>query len=61
MEMKCPYCFSPDVTVVSSLKRRDVAVIHCARCGQTSEVDVENLNADTDTTHTPPPQPTSGS
>ncbi len=37
-------CQSTDVTVVSSYEgTRDVVVVRCRRCGQTSEIDTENL------------------
>jgi len=46
--MKCAYCYSEKVKVVSSYPTRDVAVIECLDCGKTSEIDVENIDVDTD-------------
>lgn len=48
--MKCAYCYSEKVEVVSSYATRDVTVIKCLDCGKTSEVDVENSDVDTDVT-----------
>ena len=46
--MKCAYCYSEQVKVVSSYSTRDVTVIECLDCGKTSEIDVENSDVDTD-------------
>ena len=45
-QVKCPYCFSTNVTVVNSYETREVAVITCLDCGKTAEIDVENFNVD---------------
>jgi len=46
-QVKCAYCFSTNVTVVSSYETRDVVVIKCLDCGKESAIDVENFNVDT--------------
>lgn len=51
--MKCAYCYSERVQVVSSYPMRDVTVIECLDCGKTSELDVENVDVDTDVPHKP--------
>lgn len=51
--MKCPYCFSPDIKVISSYPMRDVVVIECQNCHKTAELDVENMQADTDVPRKP--------
>ena len=45
-QVKCGYCYSSNVTVVSSYETRQVIVVKCLDCGETSEVDVENFNVD---------------
>lgn len=47
-QVKCSFCYSTNVTVVSSYETREVIVIKCLECGQTSDIDVENFNVDTD-------------
>lgn len=46
-QVKCDYCYSTHVTVVSSYETREVVVVQCLDCGKTSEVDVENFQVDT--------------
>lgn len=53
--MKCAYCYSEQVHVISSYPTRDVMVIECLDCGKTSEVDVENIDVDTDVAKHPKP------
>lgn len=47
-QVKCAYCFSTNVTTVSSYETREVVVIQCFDCGKTSDIDVENFNVDID-------------
>ena len=47
-EAKCAYCYSSNVTIVSSYETREVAIIKCLDCGKESEIDVENFNVDVD-------------
>lgn len=47
-EMKCGYCYSTHVSIVSSYETMDVVTVQCSDCGKTSEVDVENFQVDTD-------------
>jgi len=47
-EAKCAYCYSTNVTIVSSYETREVVVIKCLDCGKESEIDVENFNVDTE-------------
>ena len=46
-QVKCPYCFSTTVTVVSPSETREAIVIQCLDCGKAAEIDVENFNVDT--------------
>ena len=46
-EVKCAYCYSTNVTIVSSDETRELVVVQCVDCGKTSEVDTENFNVDT--------------
>ena len=46
-QVKCAYCFSTNVTVVSAYPGRDVIVVQCLDCGKTSENDTENFEVDT--------------
>ena len=46
-QVKCAYCFSTNVTVISSMETKDVIVVQCLDCSKTSEIDVENFNVDT--------------
>ena len=46
-QVKCGYCYSTNVSVVSSYETRQVMVIRCLDCDKTSEVDVENFLVDT--------------
>ena len=46
-EVKCAYCYSTNVTIVSSEETKDVITIQCLDCEKTSEIDVENFNVDT--------------
>ena len=45
-QVKCAYCFSTNVTVVSSEETREVVTIKCLDCGKTSQIDVENFQID---------------
>lgn len=45
--VKCAYCFSMNVTIVSSEETKEAVIIRCLDCGKTSEIDVENFNVDT--------------
>lgn len=47
-QVKCAYCYSTNVTVVSSYETRDVMVVHCVDCGKTSEIDTESFTVDTE-------------
>ena len=47
-QVKCAYCFSTNVTVISSMETKDVIVVQCLDCSKTSEIDVENFRVDTD-------------
>ena len=46
-EVKCAYCYSTNVTIVSSDETREVVMIQCLDCEKTSEIDTENFNVDT--------------
>ena len=46
-QVKCAFCYSTNVTVVTSYATREVIVIKCLDCGKESEIDVENFNVDT--------------
>ena len=46
--VKCAYCFSTNVTIVSSEENKEAVIIRCFDCGKTSEIDVENFNVDTE-------------
>lgn len=45
--LKCPHCFSPRVTIVSSDATRELVTIRCADCGKISEIDQEQFLVDT--------------
>ncbi len=47
-QVKCAWCYSTNVTIVSSYETREVVVITCLDCGKTSEIDAENFNVDTE-------------
>lgn len=46
-QVKCPLCFSSNVTIVSSDQTREVATIHCFACGKEAEIDTEDFQVDT--------------
>lgn len=46
--VKCAYCFSTNVTIVSSEENKEAVIIKCLDCGKVSEIDVENFNVDTE-------------
>lgn len=46
-QVKCGYCYSTNVSVVSSYETREVVVVQCLDCGKTSEVDVETFQVNT--------------
>jgi hypothetical protein len=45
--VKCGYCYSTNVSVVSSYETREAVVVQCLDCGKQSEIDVENFNVET--------------
>ena len=45
-QVKCAFCYSTNVTVVSSYETREVIVIQCLDCGKTSEIDTESFTVD---------------
>ena len=47
-EVQCSYCYSTNVTIVSSDAMREIATIQCLACGKTSEIDTEQFRVDTD-------------
>ena len=47
-QVKCAHCYSTNVTVLSSYETRQVMVIQCLDCGNTSDIDTENFIVDTD-------------
>ena len=47
-EVKCAYCFSTNVTIVSSDETREVVTVRCLECEKTSDIDAENFNVDTE-------------
>ena len=46
-QVKCPHCFSLNVTIVSADMSREIATIQCFDCGQASEIDTEQFHVDT--------------
>ena len=46
-QVKCPYCFSVNVTIVSSDESRELTSIHCFNCGKDAEIDTEDFQVDT--------------
>jgi len=46
-QVKCSYCFSLNVTIVSSDETREVTTVQCLDCGRTSELDTEQFIVDT--------------
>lgn len=47
-QVKCPLCFSSNVTIVSSDERRELVSILCLACGKASEIDTEQFLVDTE-------------
>ncbi len=47
-QVKCAFCFSTNVTIVSSEETAQVISVYCLDCGKTSQVDVENFQVDTE-------------
>mgnify|MGYP001617729920 CR=1 FL=1 len=47
-QVQCAYCFSTNVTIVSSEETRQVISVQCLDCGKLSQIDVENFQVDTD-------------
>jgi len=47
-QVKCPHCFSLDVTIISADATRELVTIQCFECGKTAEVDREHLTVDTE-------------
>ena len=46
-QLKCPYCFSPRVTIISSDATRELVTILCLNCGKRSDLDQEQFLIDT--------------
>ena len=46
-QVKCPHCFSLNVTIVSSDETREVVTVHCLECGKTADIDTEDFMVDT--------------
>ena len=46
--VKCPYCFSLNVTIVSADATRELVTLQCFECGKASEVDREHVDVDTE-------------
>jgi hypothetical protein len=44
--VKCSFCFSEEVTVVSSHETKEAIDIRCMVCQAVSTVDVENFDVD---------------
>lgn len=47
-QVKCAFCFSTNVTIVSAAETAQVISVRCLDCGKTSQVDVENFQVDTE-------------
>ena len=46
--VKCPYCFSLNVTIVSADATRELVTVQCLECGKASEIDREQFTVDTE-------------
>lgn len=46
-EVKCPHCFSQNVTIISSDATRELVTIQCLTCGKTAQIDTEQFIVDT--------------
>ena len=46
-QVKCPQCYSLNVTIVSSDELNGLVTIQCFECGDTSEIDTEDFHVDT--------------
>ena len=47
-QVECPYCFSTNVTIVSSDETRELVTIRCLDCRKTSAIDTEQFLVDTE-------------
>ncbi len=46
-QVRCPYCFSTNVTVVASDETRELVTVQCLTCGKAGEIDTEQFNVET--------------
>ena len=47
-QVRCPECYSLNVTIVDADQSRGVITIQCFECGQETEVDAEAFKVDTE-------------
>ena len=46
-QVRCPECYSLNVTIVDSDEARGLVTVQCFECGQKTEIDAEAFRVDT--------------